>query len=193
MGNNVSPACPLQCETNSKLVKAEMQWTINNFGFKSSCSDAGSIMESARFYSVENPLTKWTLQLYPGGITIKDAEDHISLFLALGSSSFGELYATQFQFTVWDAANVGKQLVILKGSKVFQERSPNWGFKKLIKRDQVVNIQSLVIHCQLTYELPESILTTIEEHPSVFIDPVATHQAEVRRLAKEELLENLDI
>jgi len=174
-------------------VKAEMQWTINNFGFKSSCSDAGSIMESARFYSVENPLTKWTLQLYPGGITIKDAEDHISLFLALGSSSFGELYATQFQFTVWDAANVGKQLVILKGSKVFQERSPNWGFKKLIKRDQVVNIQSLVIHCQLTYELPESILTTIEEHPSVFIDPVATHQAEVRRLAKEELLENLDI
>ncbi len=181
MGNNVSPACPVECETNSRLVNAEIKWTINNFGFKSACANAGSILESAQFCSEENPRLKWRLRLYPGGITTKAAEDNISLYLVLVSSS-GESCATQYKFTVWDAAYMEKELTTRTISNVFQEGSSVWGARKLIKKDQVADIQSLVIHCQLTYELPGTLLTTIEKHPAITTSPGSTLNSHIQLL-----------
>uniref|UniRef100_A0A8C6WAW1 Speckle-type POZ protein n=1 Tax=Nannospalax galili TaxID=1026970 RepID=A0A8C6WAW1_NANGA len=115
------PVAESWCYTQIKVMKFSYLWTINNFSF---CQEEmGEVIKSSIFSSGANDKLKWYLQVNPKGLD-EESKDYLSLYLLLVSCPKSEVQA-KFKFSILNA----------KGEETKATESKDWGFKKFIRRD----------------------------------------------------------
>jgi len=154
------------CEvTSEKIATAEINWIIENFGFKSATSKVGSMKNSANFCASQDKKVKWYLCIYPNGKTEAD-KGYVSLFLHINSQKFPKA-PVNVSFRLWDNSNLTmKELLVKNFNYVLNYRSCSMGFYKIIEHSKVSGIKSLLISCKMKYNLYgqqpiESIITNL--------------------------------
>jgi len=147
---------PAKCKTNGKIMTAEMEWTIKNFGFKSKTSPVGSMLKSAPFSAVENKTVHWELRVYPNGA--KGGKGNVSLYVAVSSNNATSpaLILANVSLRLFDNSNsvIKKLLVVKNWNHEFKPKvSTTNGYKSVIDQSKVSEIESLIISCKVKYEI----------------------------------------
>ena len=69
---------PICCTTTSTIFKAELKWTIENFGRMCNSKTPGEKLGSAVFFAPNAPKVTWKLKLFPNGMN-EEHKGHISM------------------------------------------------------------------------------------------------------------------
>ena len=109
-------------------------WKISNFSCRS--EEMGKDLRSSKFSASATDKIKWFLRVYPKGLD-EESKDYVSLYLLLVSSNRKEVLA-KFKFGMLNAK--GEVTKVMESQKAYKFlRGHDWGFKKFILRDYLLD------------------------------------------------------
>lgn len=108
-------------------------WTINDFSF---CLEGVRELKSAIFPACANDQPKWRLSVRPSGADA-DSEGYVSIALELTSSA-QPVSRAKFKLSILNYKREKTDVLCLSPTVSFFEQN-NWGFKKFIRKDTLID------------------------------------------------------
>ena len=163
------PISPAHCITSSVVMKAEFQWTIENFGTKCRSKEVGEFLKSAHFKTPGDEEVEWFLKVFPNGET---EEGFVSIFVyshptPLKLAGCSKVKVRQFLI---DESNQMEVYKTIDSSYNFLDHGVGWGYEK-IPQDNFLSVQNLRCICSLEYEIEK--MANLEDPFSSTTEPEA--------------------
>ncbi|KAA0192476.1 BTB and MATH domain-containing protein 43 [Fasciolopsis buskii] len=148
------------CHTQVRVTKMKYIWTISNFSF---CrEEMGEVVKSSFFSCGPNDKLKWCLRINPKGLD-EESREYLSLYLLLVNCGTKSEARAKFKFSLLNAKR--EETKAMESQRAYRfVQGKDWGFKKFIRRDVLMDEASgllpndrLTILCEVCRESFETI------------------------------------